>query len=132
MKLDNRGFAITGILYTIFILFLISILSLLSGLRNKRLISERYLNLIENKYKGELINIDNLPNIIEKTGKYEFILEKNDIENNFDIICITYLKNNTQINSYNDLTFIPETCNNYKSKIKFNKKYYSFEEKWYE
>ena len=38
--MNNKGFAITGILYTIFILFIMILLSILSGLNTRKNILE--------------------------------------------------------------------------------------------
>ena len=53
MKLNNKGFAITGILYTVFILFLLIITSVLAGLQLKRTMLERSIILLEDSYIGE-------------------------------------------------------------------------------
>lgn len=53
MKLNNKGFAITSILYTVFILFLMILLSVLKGLNIKREMSEK--------------NIDDLKESLEET-----------------------------------------------------------------
>ena len=53
MKLNNKGFAITGVLYTVFILFLLIITSVLAGLQLKRTMLERSILLLEDSYIGE-------------------------------------------------------------------------------
>ena len=95
MKLNNKGFAITGILYTVFILFLLIITSVLAGLQLKRTMLERSILLLEDSYIGENLyeseagkekikNInktksgDNDPREAPVTGKYIF-----NIRNNF-------------------------------------------------
>lgn len=55
VKLNNKGFAITGILYTVFILFLMILLSVLGGLNAKRKLLEK--------------NIENLKESLEETCK---------------------------------------------------------------
>ena len=73
MKLGNNGFAITGILYTIFILFLMILLSVLGGLNTKRQLLEKNIedinSKIEQKCESKDISLSN--NIVTTvTGKY--------------------------------------------------------------
>lgn len=73
MKLGNNGFAITGILYTIFILFLMILLSVLGGLNTKRQLLEKNIEDINSKIeqKCESKNISLSNNIVTTvTGKY--------------------------------------------------------------
>ena len=73
MKLGNNGFAITGILYTIFIFFLMILLSVLGGLNTKRQLLEKNIeeinNKIEQKCESKDISLSN--NIVTTvTGMY--------------------------------------------------------------
>ncbi len=73
MKLGNKGFAITGILYTIFILFLMILLSVLGGLNTKRQLLEKNIEDINSdiEAKCESKNISLSNNIITTvSGKY--------------------------------------------------------------
>lgn len=86
-KLDNKGFAITGILYTLFILFILLMFSILNGLQTKKQMLERSTVKLEESFK--LKDVTNDSNIgIEKaltegkaltTGKYSFEINTNNI-----------------------------------------------------
>ena len=86
-KLDNKGFAITGILYTLFILFILLMFSILNGLQTKKQMLERSTIKLEESFKLKDVTNDN--NIgIEKaltegkaltTGKYSFEINTNNI-----------------------------------------------------
>ena len=86
-KLDNKGFAITGILYTLFILFILLMFSILNGLQTKKQMLERSTVKLEESFKLKDVTNDN--NIgIEKaltegkaltTGKYSFEINTNNI-----------------------------------------------------
>ncbi|MDD5827483.1 MAG: hypothetical protein PUD25_06965 [Bacilli bacterium] len=86
-KLDNKGFAITGILYTLFILFILLMFSILNGLQSKKQMLERSTVKLEESFKSK--DVTNDSNIgIEKaltegkaltTGKYLFEINTNNI-----------------------------------------------------
>lgn len=73
MKLGNEGFAITGILYTIFVLFLMILLSVLGGLNIKRKLLEKNIDetkeSLEEKCQTLTENIT-LPYTTKYSGKY--------------------------------------------------------------
>jgi len=91
MKLNNKGFAISGILYTVFVIFLLILLYVLNGLNSKRKIMEKNIENLEKSIydvcysigtSNTQINID--PNVLSNalfTGKYTFTSG-----------CITYAK----------------------------------------
>ena len=100
--MNNKGFAITGILYTVFILFIMVLLSMLSGLNQRMRILEKSIEIYNDSYKA-LNNSENASTcdvskmnnqqIAACTGKYIFGI-KND-----NTICITYLKKGTRFTS---------------------------------
>ena len=110
MKLNNKGFAITGILYTVLILFLLVLSSLLLMLttRINRLIklTDNINKEVENKnsidienYDGSgVVNQNMISNPIDGNkyfitsyrGKYEFVINDNNAN-----ICYSYLPENT-------------------------------------
>lgn len=122
-RLNNKGFAITGILYTTFIVFVMCLLSLLAGLRSKRMISEKYLSIIENNYHGQLFyptfeNINTTYQVAPVTGRYEFKFKRdNNILkiNGVDLVCTSYINKGVAISNLKSLTYIPDSCNNYLS-----------------
>lgn len=110
-KLNNKGFAITGILYTLFILFLLIMLSLLAGLRSRKNMLEQSLKSLEETFDGTVLSSDKVENNIAPVdGKYEFkVTFVNDSASTYT--CISYLKKGTEINP--NITFIPKDCNDY-------------------
>ena len=135
--MNNRGFAITGILYTLFIMFLLILVSVLSGLSSRRNILQKSLLSLEESFSGTALTPDN--DKIEKAneshiapidGKYEFeiILETGEKLNN----CVSYLKEGTgfSINaetSKSAITFVPKDCNQYRINTMKVTKIISFE-----
>lgn len=126
LKLNNKGFAITGILYSLYALFLIILLSVLSSLKVRKNIIEDQTAVLEESYKGTLISnasaIDEVMTKKEATraGKYIFELILENDSNHTK--CYSYLKKGDKLHNSNDttkMTFIPLDCNNYE---------YSFEE----
>lgn len=102
MKMNNKGFAITGILYTLLILFTLTLISVISVLNTRNKILEKASQKIEYKKSWNCIN-DNILRITAKKGKYIFV----DNNNNE---CYTYLAENTLLEP-NELTFTTSTCN---------------------
>ena len=77
MKLNNKGFAISAILYTLLILFTLTLISLIAGLNSRNKMLEKSIESMEKKYNWDCIdetkdsNISYLPTT-EKRGKYIF------------------------------------------------------------
>ena len=108
-NLDNRGFAIMGILYTLFILFLLILLSILSGLSSKKNLLERMTSSYEERYLGTKLSESDVANakannIAPVDGKYVFLIEGTTVQ------CSAYLKKNTSFSSSN-ITYVPNDCN---------------------
>lgn len=113
--MNNKGFAITGILYTLFILFLLILISILSGLSIKKNILSHSINSLENSYLGKEITITNRNNA-QVDGKYVYILKYTNAENGgteTTHTCTTYLKKGTDMTIKSNMTFTPKDCNNY-------------------
>ena len=78
MKLNNKGFAISAILYTLLILFTLTLISLIAGLNSRNKMLESYGELthrsmffpkpkqIENNKKNSSTHIENLKEIKNK------------------------------------------------------------------
>lgn len=118
LKLNNKGFAITGILYTLFILFLLILVSLLGGLKSKQNLLMNSVDSFENKYQlSPVCNTKDTCNnnsvvssgIIKYSGKYIFRSIDSAIA---DQTCTAYLKKGTNIINDN-ITFFPAMCNDY-------------------
>ena len=84
MKLNNKGFAITGILYTVFILFLLITVAVLAGLQSRKTMLEKSTMKLEESYEGKEQNSDLIDafnkgenSIAPVTGKYEFYITNN-------------------------------------------------------
>lgn len=69
MRLNNSGFAITGILYTVFVLFLMILLSVLSGLNIKRQLLEKNMENIKGSLEErcEVVSLE----LVGYTTKYQ-------------------------------------------------------------
>lgn len=117
-KLNNKGFAITGILYTLFILFILTIFSVLNGLQTKKNVLEESTLKLETSYQGEDVTGDSSVGVSPSiksgkalvSGKYTFRFYIND---NSDIICYSYLNKGDSLDKEN-ITYIPTDCNKYK------------------
>jgi hypothetical protein len=108
--MNNKGFAITGIIYTLFILFLMLLLAVLSLMKTYQRLIINSVNGIDAIFKGEEIaDITKIKDsgITLYTGKYIFNVIKND---NTTYTCSTYLENGADI--YNDdIILSPSICN---------------------
>lgn len=138
--MNNKGFAITGILYTIFTLFMLILSAILANISFKR--STLSLSTTELEDDFSLVEIENLNDgyIKDATGtysakydgKYIFLLtyiEKEEGTTN-TVTCSTYLKKGENIplenikasgvnNPAENFTLIPADCNNYQYKTFF-------------
>ena len=80
-NLDNKGFAITGILYTLMVLFLLVLLSVLNGLSSRKTMLEKSTEVLEESYLGddskavEDIDYVNIEKKAPRDGKYVFELD---------------------------------------------------------
>ena len=81
--MNNKGFAITGILYTIFILFIMVLLSILAGLSSRRSLLEKSMMSLEDDYKITDANMNNITGTRAPfTGKY--IYKRNKCKEKID------------------------------------------------
>ena len=115
--MNNKGFAITGILYTIFILFIMVLLSILAGLSSRRSLLEKSMMSLEDDYKITDANGSNIaPNttIAPFTGKYIYKINNSEIE------CTAYLKKGVSL-APNSITFVEQDveqdCNSNKNNL---------------
>lgn len=136
--MNNRGFAITGILYTIFVLFLSILLSVLATISFKKGILEKTVSGLEDSFALEKVSsISNTyevkadtSNIALLDGKYVFKTKANvkDIDGiNFievEKTCSVYLKKGDVIlkeidkdNLDSNFVFVPKDCNDYSKGI---------------
>ena len=117
--MNNKGFAITGIIYTLFVLFLLILLSVLSGLSSFQKLMINSTEIFETSYEGtkiddtevEEIKIDG---IATYTGKYIFDMTITETT----IKCSAYLYKDTNFKSaFNEssktIFLSPVDCNNY-------------------
>lgn len=129
MNLNNRGFAITGILYTLFILFLLILVGVLAGLSNYRTLGAESIVSLEDSFSGikidgEEFNSIKSSEVAEYFGRYKFKVDGED-----NVYCFAYLEKGTSFSSdnINSITFSPNDCNDYKSLLTLYE-VYSFEE----
>lgn len=126
MKLGNNGFAITGILYTIFILFLMILLSVLGGLNTKRQLLEKNIEDINSKIEAKCYSFDNKPATEYGTtyynGKYTFkignetyttyIPKARELTNDY-LKSLDYLETDTAPSDFSN-AYITEICAPYR------------------
>lgn len=125
--MNNRGFAITGIIYTLFILFLMILLTVITGLNS---FQKLIINSTENfatTFEGREIELTELIKIKESgiapySGKYHFKITTTSgtTFNN----CFSYLTKGTNFND--KVIFSPNECNNDISQLELTA-IYSFE-----
>lgn len=136
--MNNKGFAITGIIYTLFILFLMILLTVLTGLSSYQRLMINSTRSLENSFEGEKIvddsSIDNEEfDNIKKNG-YAKYLGKYVFELANGIECSTYLKKGTYFKEYKNAESFsekveklsPYDCNEYNVNMELVK-VYSFE-----
>lgn len=129
--MNNKGFAITGILYTIFVLFLAILLSVLSTISYKKGVLEKTIVGLEDSFGlEEVTNISDTYKEVD--GEYIALLDakymfKTMISSNLDKTCVIYMKKGevipTAINGEDvnpNFTLIPNDCNKYSYTIKFS------------
>lgn len=111
MKLNNKGFAITSVLYGLLILFVSLVGTYLTVLLSKMNRLNNISDDINENYgfnRIKEVNITNFPYTTEYTGKYIFEIE----EINHD--CTTYLNKNIEVKYNNEnlnIEFIEKDCN---------------------
>lgn len=92
--MNNKGFAIIGILYTILILFLMIMLSVLAGLNTRKNFMEKSISSFQDDYLGSNVNDGyvssaNNDKKAPVTGKYVF---SDNNSSSTDSYCYAYLK----------------------------------------
>ena len=107
--MNNKGFAITGIIYTLFIIFLMVLLSVLSGLRSYQRLMINSIGGLENSFEGIKLkgssyedNAIGVDGIVNYSGKYVFESGGNK--------CTTYLEKGTKLNTTDTIYYIEGTC----------------------
>lgn len=98
--MNNKGFAIIGILYTILILFLMIMLSVLAGLNTRKNFMEKSISSFQDDYLGSnvvegYVSSANSSKTAPVTGKYVF--SNNSSDNSLE--CYAYLKAGDNFNS---------------------------------
>lgn len=105
--MNNKGFAITGILYTIFILFIMTLFAVLAGLNTRLKLTQKSVMSFENNYslddENNLFSGNSNENINYRdtalyTGKYVFVSNQNP-----NLQCFTYLNRGK---SFTSATFL--------------------------
>lgn len=104
--MNNKGFAITGIIYTLFILFLMILLSVLSGLRSYQRLMISSTSSLETSFEGTKLSELSLDviddeNVTKYAGKYVFTEGTNT--------CTTYLASDVDLD-IDTIHFTEGTC----------------------
>ncbi len=102
--MNNKGFAITGILYTLFILFVLTLFAILSGLNTRDKLMKKSIE----SYDDEFLYYEFNYGYDYKADYDGFYVFKDSIDNK---ICTTYMKKGT---NFEDAIFIEDECSNYK------------------
>lgn len=118
MKLNNKGFAISAILYALLILFTLTLISLITGLNSRNRILEKSIETVERKYNWSCKYKDDptAQNISEirttqYRGKYIFSVD-GEISYDSSNECSTYLEKSIDIRDPKELIFTNPECNN--------------------
>ena len=135
MKLNNKGFAITGILYTLFILFLLILVSVLGGLSAKKNLLEQSIISQEDIFLGKKIPLTEA--VVEKENPEDNTIDKITLVSGKYIFqvngsgkCVAYLKKGINLTK-DKITYIPNDYNNNDYDMNFELiEVYSFEEEW--
>ena len=127
MKLNNKGFAITGILYTLFILFLLILVSVLGGISLKRNMLQQSIIGQEDSFTGEPLTRDEIQVIIDDplkiapiSGKYIFSID------GLETKCFAYLKEGISLNN-ESIIYTPSICNDNYNQTMTLEEVYKFE-----
>ena len=112
--MNNKGFAITGIIYTLFVMFLMILLSVLSGLSSLQRLMINSNESLENTFKGNQVSSTQIENMklngeANCFGKYIFEVTG---PNSTTIQCSTYLEKGTNFQD-ESITYSPSDCNKY-------------------
>lgn len=130
MKLDNKGFAITGILYTLLILFSLILISVLAGLSSRLRIMEKSIESLEDDYKLGAVVSNNTIVEAPVDGKYVFNHNKDELTSLGISGCVVYLESGSSLIA-EDLVFTDDNCNSLSNEDKANfilREYYPFVE----
>ena len=108
-RLNHKGFAITGILYTVLIVFLLVLVSILGGLQARKMMLENSLIGLEESYVGDDSHSDQY--VVEAktrgmapvTGKYIFEVQVTGDTKTYT--CSSYLVKNMLID-YHQMSFL--------------------------
>jgi len=120
--MNNKGFAITGILYTIFALFILLIFAALTNLSFKRQVLATSVAKMEEELAMELLETEEAPyetinnsNYAKYDGKYVFELSYTFEEKQHTTVCTAYLKKGDEIPQEvgDDFFLIPNDCSKY-------------------
>ena len=110
--MNNKGFAITGVLYTIMILFLLILVSILAGLSSRNNFLKKSVESMENDFVGSEVTdttvIENAKTsgVAPVTGKYVFNITGTDIS------CYSFVKGGNTLDwSSSDFYFTTTSCN---------------------
>lgn len=111
--MGNKGFAITGIIYTLLILFLLILIVVIAGLSNTQKLLINSTENFETSFTGKEITSQeveaiNNTKIAKYTGKYVFKVTNNQKETIQD--CVLYIKKGTKFNE-EKILLTPQKCN---------------------
>ena len=130
--MGNKGFAITGILYTLFVMFVMILMSILATISYKKGILEKTVLKLEDSFATSSVGTD-LSNTYEKDAsgvakatidaRYEFYTKTNINGKEHELFCYAYLKKGETIPKNNidptnpNFILIPGDCNEHSLEI---------------
>lgn len=113
--MNNKGFAITGVLYTIMILFLLILISILAALSSRNNLLKKSVEKLENRFEGKTVETEILTSaqtafnteesIAPVTGKYKFTTSDTSVPE-----CYSFIKKDSSFKTEN-IIFTTKTCN---------------------
>lgn len=133
--MNNKGFAITGVLYTIMILFLLILLSILAGLSSRNNLLKKSVESLESNFVGkEIKEFTITENKAPFTGKYVFRVTGGPE----DTECYSFINKDSELKvsttdgetDVTNITFVTNDCNTKKNNSLYKfylTKIYSFD-----
>ena len=123
--MNNKGFAITGILYTLFALFSMILLSILGNVSNKKTVLEHSILGLEESFKMEEKDIATVVDDFRRIKIDGKLVFKIKTESQSEFFCSTYVKKGQVIPNKMpspDFTFTTNECNKYNYDISLENK----------
>lgn len=124
--MNNKGFAITGILYTLFVMFLMILVSVLGAISYKKFVLEKTVSGEEESFS--LVKVENVSSAYKERNavyKGKYVFEANILNETETLRCVAYLDKGDYIpeklpidtDDRISFTLVPKACNDYSFSI---------------